>query len=216
MRVLNKTTPLVDAQGRLIGEITIARDVTVLHLKLRDSLRVLALHDPLTGLYNRRYLEGALKRELHRAGRSRKPVSLVMIDIDHFKRFNDTFGHDAGDFVLSSVAKIITRNLRPSDTACRYGGEELAILLPEANLECAVSRAERLRVAFRETSLTHRAQVLPAPSASFGVSEYPAHGDNVEDFIKAADLALYVAKQSGRDQVRAAEAMAKADASAPA
>jgi len=175
-------------------------------LRLRDSLRVLALHDPLTGLYNRRYMEDALKRELHRVKRSNKPVSLIMIDIDHFKRFNDTFGHDAGDFVLSAVAKIITKNVRTSDMACRFGGEELAVLLPEANLECAVGRAEMLRVALRETSLTHRGQVLPAPTASFGVSEYPMHGDNYEDFIKAADRALYRAKQLGRDQVCAAEA----------
>jgi diguanylate cyclase (GGDEF)-like protein/PAS domain S-box-containing protein len=179
------------------------------NLKLRDSLRVLALHDPLTGLYNRRYLEDALKRELHRVKRSNKPVSLIMIDIDHFKRFNDTFGHDAGDFVLSAVAKIVTTNVRPSDIACRYGGEELAVLLPEANLECAADRAEKLRVAFRETSLTHRGQVLPAPTASFGVSEYPADGENLEDFIKAADRALYRAKQAGRDQVCVADATTK-------
>jgi diguanylate cyclase (GGDEF)-like protein len=179
------------------------------NLKLRDALRVLALHDALTGLYNRRYMEDALKRELHRVKRSNKSVSLIMIDIDHFKRFNDTFGHDAGDFVLSAVAKIIAKNVRPSDIACRYGGEELAVVLPEANLECAVGRAETLRVAFRETSLTHRGQVLPAPTASFGVSEYPAHGENLEDFIKAADLALYRAKQSGRDQVCAAETVVK-------
>ncbi len=175
------------------------------NLKLRDSLRVLALHDPLTGLYNRRYMDDALKREAHRVKRSNKPLSLIMIDIDHFKRFNDTFGHDAGDFVLSAVAKIITKNVRPTDIACRYGGEELAVLLPEADLECAMGRAELLRVALREASLTHRDQVLPAPTASFGVSEYPAHGENLEDFIKASDRALYRAKQGGRDQVCAAE-----------
>ncbi len=179
------------------------------NLKLRDSLRVLALHDPLTGLYNRRYLDDALKREVHRVKRSNKPLSLIMIDIDHFKRFNDTFGHDAGDFVLSAVAKIITKNVRPTDIACRYGGEELAVLLPEANLECALGRAELLRIAFREASLKHRDQVLPAPTASFGVSEYPAHGENIEDFIKAADRALYQAKQAGRDQVCAAEVTIK-------
>ena len=180
------------------------------NLKLRDALRVLALHDPLTGLYNRRYLEDSLKRELHRADRSHKPVSLIMIDIDHFKRFNDTFGHDAGDFVLSAVAKIIVKNVRASDIACRYGGEELAVLLLDANLKAAMTRAEALRTGFREASLEHRGQVLPAPTASFGVSEYPAHGENPGDFIKAADLALYRAKQSGRDRICMAEATTKA------
>lgn len=200
---------LVQGTERRLGAFVDRIGPSLANLKLRDSLRVLALHDPLTGLYNRRYMEDALKRELHRADRSHKPVSLIMIDIDHFKRFNDTFGHDAGDFVLSAVAKIITENVRPSDVACRYGGEELAVLLPEANVERAVDRAEKLRAAFCERSLTHRGQVLPAPTASFGVSEYPTHGENPEDFLKAADRALYRAKQSGRDQVCMAEAMSK-------
>jgi diguanylate cyclase (GGDEF)-like protein len=175
------------------------------NLKLRDSLRVLALHDALTGLYNRRYLDDALLRELRRFERSGNPVSLIMIDIDHFKRFNDTFGHDAGDFVLSAVARIITNNIRPTDIACRYGGEELAVLLPEADLECAMGRAEILRIAIRELNLTHRGQTIPAPTASFGVAEFPMHGAILTDFLKATDLALYHAKEAGRDQVCAAE-----------
>lgn len=175
------------------------------NLKLRDALRMLALRDGLTGLYNRRYMEDALNRELHRSERSGKPVSIIMIDIDHFKRFNDTFGHDAGDFVLASVARSITENIRLSDMACRYGGEELAVLLVDASLESAMERAEVLRLAIRQTNLTHRGQSLPAPTASFGVAAYPLHGANVADFLKAADRALYRAKQAGRDQVCAAE-----------
>jgi len=174
------------------------------NLKLRESLRVLALHDPLTGLYNRRYMEDAINRELNRAERSRKPPSLIMIDIDHFKRFNDTFGHDAGDFVLSAIARLVAENIRGSDIACRYGGEELAVLLPETNLECAQDRAEKLRLAIRELGLTHRGKILPAPTASFGVAEHSGHGANLEDFLKAADRALYRAKQEGRDRVCAA------------
>jgi diguanylate cyclase (GGDEF)-like protein/PAS domain S-box-containing protein len=175
------------------------------NLKLRDALRVLALHDALTGLYNRRYMDDALKRELRRAERSGKPVALIMIDIDHFKRFNDTFGHDAGDYVLTMVAKIITKNVRPSDFACRYGGEELAVLLPESGAECAVDRAEKLRLAIRQLDLTHRGQTLPAPTASFGVAEHPQHGANAADLIKAADRALYRAKEAGRDRVCATD-----------
>jgi diguanylate cyclase (GGDEF)-like protein/PAS domain S-box-containing protein len=175
------------------------------NLKLRESLRVLALHDPLTGLYNRRFLEDALKREIQRFERTRKPLSLIMIDVDHFKRFNDTFGHDAGDFVLNAVAQVIARSVRGTDIPCRYGGEELAVLLPESDLGCALERAELLRKQMRETSLSHRGRTLPPPTASFGVSEYPRHGENVDDFLKAADRALYRAKQEGRDRVRAAE-----------
>jgi diguanylate cyclase (GGDEF)-like protein/PAS domain S-box-containing protein len=171
------------------------------NLKLRDALREMALRDVLTGLYNRRYLEDALSRELHRAERSGKPVSVVMIDIDHFKRFNDKYGHDAGDFVLNAVARAIMTNIRPSDIACRYGGEELAVVLSEADLQCGAARAEKLRLAIRDTNLTHLGQTLPAPTASFGVAVYPLHGTTPADLLKAADKALYRAKQEGRDRV---------------
>jgi diguanylate cyclase (GGDEF)-like protein/PAS domain S-box-containing protein len=171
------------------------------NLKLRDALREMALRDGLTGLYNRRYLEDALNRELHRAERSGKPVSVVMIDIDHFKHFNNKFGHDAGDFVLSALARAITKSTRPSDIACRYGGEELAVVLSEANLECARARVEQMRLAIRDTNLTHLGQTLPAPTASFGVAVYPTDGTKAADLLKAADQALYHAKQEGRDRV---------------
>jgi diguanylate cyclase (GGDEF)-like protein/PAS domain S-box-containing protein len=171
------------------------------NLRLRDALREMALRDGLTGLYNRRYLEDALNRELLRAERSGKPVSVVMIDIDHFKTFNDKFGHDAGDFVLSAVARAITKSIRPSDIACRYGGEELAVVLSEADLECARKRAEQMRLAIRDTNLTHLGQTLPAPTASFGVAVYPTHGTTPAGLLKAADQALYRAKQEGRDRV---------------
>jgi diguanylate cyclase (GGDEF)-like protein len=215
----------VQGQGRILGLLHIAVEVSprslrparaidrrlramtdrvgpaLANLKLRDALREMALHDGLTGLYNRRYLEDALNRELHRAERSDKPVSVVMIDIDHFKHFNDTFGHDAGDLVLSAIAGAITKSIRPCDIACRYGGEELAIVLPEASLECARGRVEQLRLAIRDTHLIHLGQRLPAPTASFGVAVYPANGMKPADLLKAADQALYRAKQEGRDRV---------------
>jgi len=215
----------VQGQGRILGLLHIAVEVSprsmrpardielrvramtdriglaLANLKIRETLREMALHDGLTGLYNRRYLDDALNRELHRAERSGKPVSLVMIDIDHFKRFNDKFGHDAGDLVLGTLGAAITKSIRPSDIACRYGGEELAIVLPEANLECARGRVEQLRLAIRDTNLIHRGQTLPAPTASFGVAVYPTNGMNPADLLKAADQALYRAKQDGRDRV---------------
>jgi len=154
-------------------------------------------------------MEDALQRELHRAERSGKPIALVMIDVDNFKRFNDTFGHDAGDFVLSTVARTLIENIRPSDLACRYGGEELAVVLSEISLESALERAEKLRPAIRGTNLTHRGQSLPGPTASFGVAVYPAHGAALADLVKAADQALYRAKQEGRDRVCAAAELQK-------
>jgi diguanylate cyclase (GGDEF)-like protein/PAS domain S-box-containing protein len=175
------------------------------NLKLRDALRELALRDTLTGLYNRRYMEESMVRELPRAERSGKPVSMIMIDIDHFKQFNDKHGHDAGDFVLSAVARAIAKNVRPSDIVCRYGGEELVVVLPECSLQSAHERAESLRLVVRATNLVHLGQTLPAPSASFGVAVYPAHGSKLADVLKAADSALYKAKQSGRDRVCIAE-----------
>jgi diguanylate cyclase (GGDEF)-like protein len=124
-----------------------------------------------------------------------------MIDIDHFKHFNDKFGHDAGDFVLSALARAVMKNIRPSDMACRFGGEELAIVLPEANLKSACERAEQMRLAIRDTNLTHLGQRLPAPTASFGVAVYPTNGTRPVDLLKAADEALYRAKHEGRDRV---------------
>jgi diguanylate cyclase (GGDEF)-like protein/PAS domain S-box-containing protein len=174
------------------------------NLKLRDALREMALRDGLTGLYNRRYLEDALNRELHRAERNGKPVSVVMIDIDHFKHFNDKFGHDAGDFVLGTLARAITKSIRPSDMACRYGGEELAIVLPETSLECARECIERVRLAIGNSNLTHLGQTLPAPTASFGLAVYPTDGARPAELLKAADRALYRAKKEGRDRVCAA------------
>jgi diguanylate cyclase (GGDEF)-like protein/PAS domain S-box-containing protein len=171
------------------------------NLKLRDALREMALRDGLTGLYNRRYLEDALNREIHRAARSGKPVSVIMIDIDHFKRFNDKHGHDAGDFVLSALARAATKSIRPSDMACRFGGEEFAVVLPEASLECACERAEQMRLAICDTNLTHNGQTLAAPTASFGVAVYPAHGTTSVELLKSADDALYQAKHAGRDRI---------------
>jgi len=196
--------PARDAEQRLRA-MTDRVGPALANLKLRDALRELALRDGLTGLYNRRYLEDAVSRELHRAERNGKPVAIVMIDIDGFKHFNNKYGHDAGDFVLSALARAITKSTRPSDIACRYGGEELAVVLPETSLESARERAEEMRFAIRDTNLTHLGQALPAPTASFGVAVYPANGTKPADLLKAADQALYRAKQEGRDRVCVAE-----------
>jgi diguanylate cyclase (GGDEF)-like protein/PAS domain S-box-containing protein len=171
------------------------------NLKLRDSLRSLSLRDALTGLYNRRYMDDTLQRELLRATRAGNPLCLMMIDIDHFKRFNDTFGHAAGDYALSSVAQLIPKNLRASDLSCRYGGEEFLVVMPDATLATAVERAEMLREALRTLGLTHNSRTMPAPTISIGIAEYPSHGGSAAHLLKSADNALYRAKHLGRDQV---------------
>jgi diguanylate cyclase (GGDEF)-like protein/PAS domain S-box-containing protein len=173
----------------------------IANLKLRDALREMALRDGLTGLYNRRYLEDVMNRELHRAERNHTPLSVIMIDIDHFKRFNDKFGHAAGDFVLNAVARTITSSIRASDIACRYGGEELAVVLADSDLQRARERAEEMRRGIQDIDLNRLGQTLPPPTASFGVAVYPQDGLTPADLLKAADRALYRAKQDGRDRV---------------
>jgi diguanylate cyclase (GGDEF)-like protein len=138
-----------------------------------------------------------------------------MIDIDNFKQFNDRHGHDAGDFVLSALARAIARNIRPSDLACRYGGEEFAVVLPEASVEIACQRAEEMRQAIRNTNLMHLGQTLAAPSASLGIAMHPGDGVNAPDLLKAADRALYRAKHEGRDRVSLEQGAARAPARAP-
>ena len=171
------------------------------NLKLRETLRSLSIRDPLTGLYNRRYLEESLPRELHRASRTGSPIAAIMIDVDHFKRFNDEFSHDAGDLVLRSFAEIIMNSIRPSDLACRLGGEELVVILPEATTEVALARAESLRVALRALALRHEGKTLGTVTASFGISVYPEHGTTTESLLHSGDTALYRAKREGRDRV---------------
>lgn len=212
----------VNGQGQFLGLMQLDLDATTLdqkrlqalagrigpglaNLKLRESLRSLALRDALTGLYNRRYLDDALQRMLAHTKRSLKPCSVIMIDIDHFKQFNDTFGHDAGDYVLGSVGKCIISHVRLTDMACRYGGEELVILLPETGLVDAKQRAEEIRVLIGKLSNSRNGQTLPALTASFGVAEAPTHGDSGIDLLKAADRALYRAKGKGRDRVCGAD-----------
>jgi diguanylate cyclase (GGDEF)-like protein len=174
------------------------------NLKLRDTLRQQTLRDPLTGLYNRRFLEEYLVHERVRATRKNRPLSVIMLDIDHFKRVNDTFGHDAGDAVLRRMGLVLQGHVRGSDIACRIGGEEFALLLPEASLMIAYQRAERILDTVRHMQIKHRGQTLGAITVSLGVAAFPKHGDTPEALIRAADQALYQAKQSGRNKLASA------------
>jgi len=169
------------------------------NLKLRELLRNQSIRDPLTGLYNRRYFEESLNRELHRANRTGRNVSLVMLDLDHFKRFNDTFGHQVGDILLKEIAGVIKSRVRSGDLACRFGGEEFSLILAEVDTEGAHKCVEGIRQAIKHLSLYNRGQTLGTVTVSAGIATYPTHSDNSEDLIHAADEALYRAKKAGRD-----------------
>jgi diguanylate cyclase (GGDEF)-like protein len=173
--------------------------LALVNLKLRELLRNQSIRDPLTGLYNRRYLEESLTRELHRANRTVRNLSLVMLDLDHFKHFNDTFGHQVGDILLKEVAGVIKNRVRAGDLACRYGGEEFCLIIAEADSERTYKCVESIREAIRHLSLHNRGQTLGTITVSAGIATYPAHGDNSEKLIRAADDALYRAKKAGRD-----------------
>ena len=174
------------------------------NLKVRDTLHEQSIRDPLTGLYNRRFLEEFLLRELARADRKKHALSIITLDIDHFKRINDTLGHGAGDIVLRRVGLLLQGYVRESDIACRVGGEEFSLLLPEASMQIAAQRAENIRGGVHELRLKYDGHSLGAITISLGVAAFPEHGTTPDTLIRAADLALYDAKSRGRDRVASA------------
>ncbi len=178
--------------------------LTLGNLRLREALRNQSIRDPLTGLFNRRYLLESMDRELSRARRDRYPLAFVIVDIDHFKRFNDTRGHDAGDAVLCALAETLQAGIRGGDIACRFGGEEFLAVLPGASLEAACRRAEELRASVQRLQVVYRGEALDPVTVSGGVAVYPEHGDSFELVFRAADTALYEAKRSGRNCVKVA------------
>jgi len=169
--------------------------------RMRQVLQTQSIRDPLTGLYNRRFMEETLERELARARRTHACLSVIMLDLDHFKRLNDNYGHPAGDSVLRAVSALLLGALRASDIACRFGGEELIVILPDCALEGAVARAEAIRAEFAAMTLHELGQPLTV-TASFGVSSTAVCGADQSLLLKAADTALYKAKQGGRNRVQ--------------
>lgn len=168
--------------------------------RLQVALQELAVRDSLTGLYNRRYLDETLEREVSRARREGIPLSLVMLDIDHFKRVNDTYGHQVGDEVLRMLASTLLADIRAEDVACRYGGEEFLILLPNMPLETTMLRAQGWRNAVEALRVMHGNFQITF-TISLGVAAYPEHGKTPDDLTRCADQALYRAKHEGRNQV---------------
>lgn len=181
------------------------------NLRLRETLRQQSIRDPNTGLYNRRYLEETSSRELRRMERAEQPLAMIMLDVDHFKQFNDTFGHEAGDLVLKQVAGTLLDHARESDVVSRYGGEEFALMMPATSLAHGAERAEALRKAIKQLHLAHRGRTLGTITASFGVAAFPELGASWAEIVNAADRALYQAKADGRDRVVVGLGKAPAD-----
>jgi len=173
----------------------------IANLKLRESMRNLSIRDSLTGLFNRRYMEEALAQELHRTRRNAAQLAVIMIDIDHFKQFNDNFGHDGGDAILRALGAFFKKHVRGSDIACRYGGEEFMLILSPSTAEGARQRAEKIREDAGLLKVSHANQDLGAITLSLGVAIFPDHASEAAAMVKAADLALYQAKRGGRNRV---------------
>lgn len=167
----------------------------------REALREQAIRDALTGLFNRRYLEEALARELRRAEHGNLPLSLLMIDLDHFKDFNDRHGHAAGDAVLKELGVLLHQQTRREDVACRLGGEEFVLILPGASSAVAARRSEQIRQAIRQATVESEGKRLESATVSVGVACFPEHGTTAETLLASADQALYRAKREGRDRV---------------
>lgn len=174
------------------------------NLSLRERLRLQSIREPLTGLFNRRYLEESATREIARCARRQLPLSLMMLDIDHFKAFNDVHGHAGGDALLAQFGKLLQEHSRGEDIACRYGGEEFTLILPEAGIEAALQRAQAIRAAAGKMRVQHLGRELPQVTVSIGVAAFPGDGDSPESLLRVADEALYRAKHNGRNRVEQA------------
>jgi len=189
----------------LIQEMCELGSLSIASLNLRSKLEGQSIRDGLTGLFNRHFMEISLERELHRAARHRTSLAVLMMDVDHFKQFNDTFGHEAGDIVLRSVAECFRKTVRDEDVICRYGGEEFLIIMPDCDEHAASSKAEMIRAAVSELKTQFRGEALRSITLSVGVAVYPLTAENGSDLIRFADNALYRAKKQGRDRVVLAE-----------
>ena len=195
-------TPDQIQHGLLLANLTA---LVLQNADLKEALREQSIRDPLTGLFNRRYMEETLKREISRVTRQLHPLGVIMLDVDHFKKFNDTHGHSAGDALLHEMGWFLQKQIRGEDVACRYGGEEFILIMPDITLEVGLERAEQIRHAVIELRLHDNDQHYEGITLSLGVALYPQHGKTIDAVIRAADNALYRAKQAGRNRVMVAE-----------
>ena len=199
---LSRTTlPYSDHKIRTISAAAETIALALSNIMLQQTLRQQSIRDVLTGLFNRRYMEESLTRELHRAEREHVSVGVLMFDIDHFKDFNDIYGHDGGDAMLHELGDFLIKNTRGEDIACRYGGEEFVAVFPNTSPENARKRAEDLRLGIKALNVSHLGKPLRKCTISIGVASFPEHGLTPDEVIKAADDALYQSKNEGRDRV---------------
>lgn len=175
--------------------------LAIANVKLSERLSKQSVQDPLSGLYNRRYMEESLEHEIQRAIRKHTQIGIVMADIDHFKEFNDMYGHAAGDMAINLIGKLFKQGIRGTDIACRYGGEEFILIFPDCSLEDTFKRAENLREEIKKLQIIFQGQLLGSITVSMGAVTYPVYGVNMNDLLRTADIALYQAKQAGRDRV---------------
>ena len=188
-----------------IGQATQAVEqlsLALANMRLKDDLLRQSIRDPLTGLFNRRYLEESLGREIARCQRRKLPLAVLMLDLDHFKAFNDHHGHPGGDALLSAFGRLLQSSCRPEDIACRYGGEEFVLVLPEAEAQIGMDRARYILAATAQMVVAHLGRPLGRVTASIGVASMPEDGNNASTLLEVADKALYAAKHAGRNQVQ--------------
>jgi diguanylate cyclase (GGDEF)-like protein/PAS domain S-box-containing protein len=213
-------TPIYNRLNTLEGRVIVARDITerkALENKLKEvnlslqnqlneneslraKLQEQAIRDPLTGAFNRRYFSEALDQEAARSARENAPFSILILDVDRFKQFNDTYGHKCGDIVLQALANFLNENTRQGDIVCRYGGEEFVILMTDVASEAAYKRAELFRSKFEEMAVEYEGKKLKC-TFSAGVASYPTHASSGDILLILADQALYQAKANGRNRV---------------
>ncbi|WP_372016476.1 diguanylate cyclase [Pseudoxanthomonas sp. 10H] len=197
---LSADSPAMLARMDLVQAATEQLSMALHNLALQERLRIQSIRDPLTGLFNRRYLEESLARELARCERRALPLSLMMLDLDHFKAFNDLHGHPGGDALLAGFGQLVRASARGEDIACRYGGEEFTLILPETTLEQAGRRAAEIGAAVRAMRVEHLGSELPGVTVSIGIAAFEGTGDTAELLMRRADRALYQAKRRGRDR----------------
>jgi diguanylate cyclase (GGDEF)-like protein/PAS domain S-box-containing protein len=218
---LDRAVPLRDDSGAIVKWFGTCTDIddqmhtqellqeqikqhTAALVEANQRLQQESIRDPLTGLYNRRYLEDTLEREARLALRAAHALSVIMLDLDYFKKFNDMYGHDAGDAVLRDTSALLARSVRAEDIVCRYGGEEFVVILPMADFQIGYARAERVRDKMHELNVLYRGLPVGAITISGGVAALPEHGTSPKQLLQAADAALYHAKRQGRDRIAGA------------
>ncbi|HPF86494.1 MAG TPA: diguanylate cyclase [Candidatus Limiplasma sp.] len=198
-----ESTPYFAPHLQLLTTAAETAALSLGNIMLQNTLRQQSIHDELTGIYNRRYMVESLLREISRAQREQTPVSVLMFDIDYFKDFNDTYGHDGGDLLLRYLGEFLKQNTRGEDIVCRYGGEEFVVVLPNTPLDSGVQKADTLRLGVSRLEIPHLGALMRTCTISIGVAVFPQDGQTADALLKAADDALYTAKRTGRNRVMA-------------